>query len=67
MNVVLLGLTNYLDVDIDIGINCGYRYGYKLTFAKHFIVYKALSHTLCHLIWEGKCYYLHFIDEETKA
>lgn len=60
-----------IDLNIDgiggIGLNCGYRCGCKLTFAKHFIVYRALSHTSCNLIWKGKCYYLHFIHEETKA
>lgn len=48
---------------------CGhrYRYGHKLIFTEHFIIYKALSHTLLYnLIWEEKCY-LYFIDEETKT
>lgn len=59
VNVILFRLTGYLDVDIQIG-EC-------ITFAKHFKVYKVVSHILYNLIWAGKCYYLHFIDEKMKA
>lgn len=41
VNVTSLRLTDYLP-----GCGYKYRYGHELTFAKHFMVYKALSHIL---------------------